>query len=266
MLHIVVHGTIWVSSLTFTGPLRAGDALLVTPHQPHTLRTSPSATRILPVHVAQTADEASPPDCRILYHIEAEPSVELLTLTFPTTDHSPLDAFLTGSVAVQQLGDRTYGLTRMLTEAIARQDPGDRIICSRLAEALFVASLQLHLSGRSEEVLNVLHDPRLVRAVAALHQDVARQWTVPELARLAGMSESLFRSRLREAVGTPWRTYVQLVRIRRAEQLLTMPGASVAQVAMAVGYQSESSFSRAFLGVVGTRPGQYLADMGRPEA
>jgi AraC-like DNA-binding protein len=98
-----------------------------------------------------------------------------------------------------------------------------------------------------------LRDPVIGQALAAIHGEPAESWTVERLARLVGVSRSVFAERFVEMVGEPPMQYLALWRMQLASRLLA-EGGQVAAVAAAVGYESEAAFSRAFKKLVGQAP------------
>src|SRR5215813_13506544 len=90
-------------------------------------------------------------------------------------------------------------------------------------------------------------------ALAALHAEPRENWTVEPLARVVGLSRSVLAERFTEMVGQPPMQYLALWRMQLASQLLC-DGGQVAEVASAVGYESEAAFSRAFKKLVGQAP------------
>ncbi|MEN5074693.1 AraC family transcriptional regulator, partial [Isoptericola cucumis] len=100
-------------------------------------------------------------------------------------------------------------------------------------------------------------DPGLASAVAAIHADPGRDWTVDELARVALASRSGFAARFRAATGqTPGR-YLAAVRVAHARCLLTAGDLPVATVARQLGYGSDTAFGRAFRRHTGRTPSEW---------
>lgn len=93
--------------------------------------------------------------------------------------------------------------------------------------------------------------------LAAVHEGPAEDWSVETLAQLAGMSRSAFSERFNEVVGEPPHAYVAEVRMQRASWLLRESDRTLADVASAVGYDSESSFTRVFRKRFGSSPGAF---------
>jgi AraC-like DNA-binding protein len=77
---------------------------------------------------------------------------------------------------------------------------------------------------------------------------------VDELSREVGLSRSALAERFIDLIGMPPMHYVASWRMQVATEKLRNTGASLAQVADAVGYSSEAAFSRAFKKTFGTAP------------
>src|SRR5205823_3723239 len=82
------------------------------------------------------------------------------------------------------------------------------------------------------------------RALAMIHTDPARAWTVAALADELAMSRSAFAARFTELVGEPAMQYVTRWRMRMAVNALRDERATVAELANRLGYRSEAAFAR----------------------
>jgi AraC-like DNA-binding protein len=107
--------------------------------------------------------------------------------------------------------------------------------------------------------LGALRDPVLNPALAALHAEPARRWTVPELARVSAVSRSLLDARFREVLGRSPIRYLTEWRMHLAEELLASTDLGVAAIARRVGYDADEAFSRAFKRTHGAAPTQWRA-------
>lgn len=138
--------------------------------------------------------------------------------------------------------------------------PGSACLVSRLTETLFIEILRHHiagLGGSSTGWLAALGDRYMARALAALHARPARAWTVPELARHAGLSTTALAQRFHRLLdATPMR-YLALWRLQLGAQALLNSDKSIAAIAGEVGYGSEAAFSRAFKEHAGASPGAW---------
>jgi AraC-like DNA-binding protein len=105
--------------------------------------------------------------------------------------------------------------------------------------------------------LLALGDKQMRAAMTAMHEDPGHEWTLQELAQLVGMSRSKFALRFKEKVGVSAMEYLTRWRMLRAADRLTNSPESVTDIAISVGYESESSFGAAFKKVMGLSPRQY---------
>lgn len=133
---------------------------------------------------------------------------------------------------------------------------GSGPVLARLADLVASAAVRIWLErgcGRAREWLTAARDPHLGRAIEAMHDDPGSAWTVESLARIARASRSQFAAQFRSAVGDSPARYLTRVRMERAERMLRA-GASVADVAFRLGYESDAGFSRAFRRHSGVSP------------
>lgn len=104
---------------------------------------------------------------------------------------------------------------------------------------------------------------RLRLALRELHADVRRDWTVRALASCAGISRSVFAERFNRIVGVTPIDYLLNWRMALAKDALQFSNRPLADIALAIGYQSANAFSTAFSRVVGSSPAKYSARRSR---
>ncbi|WP_275783736.1 AraC family transcriptional regulator [Pararhizobium gei] len=147
-----------------------------------------------------------------------------------------------------------------MNEMEAREPgPASEFIILRLVELILVEIMRSHHLQESREnkgLLAGLSDKITERALAAMHRDVARNWTVADLAELSGVSRSKFATRFRKVVGTGPIEYLLQWRMALAKNELQAGIKSVSEIAFAIGFQSSSAFSSAFTREVGCPPSQ----------
>jgi AraC-like DNA-binding protein len=142
--------------------------------------------------------------------------------------------------------------------------PGGENVLARLSELMLVETLRYYvetLPAAPASWLDGLREPVVGQALAALHGEPREPWTVERLARLVGLSRSVFAERFTHLVGRPPMQYLALWRMQLAARLLA-EGGRVASVADAVGYESEAAFSRAFKKLVGQAPAMWRRGAG----
>ena len=150
-------------------------------------------------------------------------------------------------------------LDQLVREMEPAGRPGRAIIMAELAQLIFVSTLRAYLAHAPEDDmgwLKGLGDKRLASALSRMHAEPQRHWSLEDLAQAAGMSRTSFAVRFREVMGIPPLTYLTNWRMHVAERQL-LAGATVAEVADAIGYTSESAFSHAFKRTMGVAPGRY---------
>ena len=145
----------------------------------------------------------------------------------------------------------------MAAEARDMRAGGETVI-TRLADILVIQAIRSWIArapAAQTGWLGALRDEQIGRAVALIHSDPAREWTVAGLASAVGMSRSAFSARFTELVGEPVMRYMTQWKMREAQVWLTQSGASLGEVSSRLGYQSEAAFSRAFKRFTGASPG-----------
>jgi AraC-like DNA-binding protein len=157
-------------------------------------------------------------------------------------------------------GDRVNALLEFAVSESAAGRPGSRSVKLRIAELVFVEVLRSYLTTASDDGaswLGGLRDPVVGRALAQLHAQPARAWTLPELAHEVGASRTVLAERFTHFVGHPPMVYLTRWRMQLAAGRLAGGAAPVSAVACEVGYESEAAFSRAFKKVTGVTPGSW---------
>ena len=129
-----------------------------------------------------------------------------------------------------------------------------------LAQMMLLEALRVHVAeGAKGGVgwLLALADRQIGPAISAMHEDLAQQWTLQTLAEHSAMSRSAFAQRFKETVGSSAMDYLTRWRMLMAADRLAHSNDSIARIAPAFGYDSESAFSTAFKRVMGCSPRQY---------
>ncbi len=153
---------------------------------------------------------------------------------------------------------RLSTLVELVREESRGERPGRAVILARLLEVLFIEALRSTAgTAASPGLLRGLADPRVAVALRRMHEDPARPWSVPELAKAAALSRSAFFDHFSRAVGVAPMEYLLGWRMALAKELLRRENLTVARVAERVGYSSASTFSVAFTRYAGTPPAHF---------
>lgn len=90
-----------------------------------------------------------------------------------------------------------------------------------------------------------------------INENLEKEITVSEMAKIANFSEYHFIRRFREAVGMTPRKYLIAVRMEHAKYLLKTTALPVQEIGYTCGYASNSMFCTAFQKMIGLTPSQY---------
>ena len=113
--------------------------------------------------------------------------------------------------------------------------------------ALFLTLLETSLKGCSM-------DKRMTPVLSHIHRDLARGFTQEELARIACMGTTQFKTRFKEATGHSLRDYLVKVRMEKAKALLRNTDTPMLGIAQLTGYEDVAAFSRRFKAYFGRPP------------
>jgi len=137
---------------------------------------------------------------------------------------------------------------------------GDFIVAQQLATMVLVEALRLHVSDTRRDGVGwlfALADERLRAAINAMHESPGRRWTLQTMAEHAAMSRTTFTLKFKELVGVSPMDYLTRWRMMLAADRLTSSRDSVSEIGLALGYESEKSFSSAFKRVMNCSPRRY---------
>ena len=159
---------------------------------------------------------------------------------------------------------RVHGLLAMNEAESESPGPGSEFVIARLMELVLIDLLRtnsLRADVEHSGMLAGLADPIIAAALGAMHREVARGWTVAELARLVGVSRSAFAERFRKVVGIGPIDYLLRWRMALAKDKLREGRQTLSEIAFAIGFQSPSAFSTAFSRAVGVSPSCFREDL-----
>lgn len=245
-------------------PLNTGDALLMPHGGTHALLSAPDACS----QDIETFE--STPCCESVRAIdtvaaqETDGDTALIFSACMAFDLSGMQPLVTAMPEVMQVGTllHRYPEIQSMLDAMGREAQSRRAgfagIMARLADvvsALIVRGWVECGCGDATGWVQALRDPRLGRAIVALHREPGKNWTVAELAAEIGSSRSAFAERFLAVTGmTPVR-YLTELRMRLAVQWIGHGREPIETVAYRLGYGSLAAFSRAFKRIVGQPPG-----------
>lgn len=259
--HVITRGQAW---LVREGAepllLETGDLVVLPGGDAHTIQDRPTtaaAPRDLLPHMARDlagsrlGGEDTPQSCHLIS----------THARFDAHMAAPLVKALPPLLHVRGLGEApppwlAVGLQFLALE-VAQQRPAQQAILNRMGDILFMQCIRDHVESVPEgsgNWLSALKDRALSTALALIHREPQRNWTVPDLAKEACLSRSAFADRFTQTLGEPPLTYLTRHRMRLAARHLGHSALSVSKVADMVGYASEAAFSQAFKREYGCSP------------
>src|SRR5574338_803853 len=262
--HIVTSGTCWGGVVGEAQvPLRTGDVIVFPHGDPHFISSERG------VHVEDDELAASPdryPGTVVLGHGSADAT---FVCGFLGCDASPFNPLLNALPKCLHVPGAAGGwLSEFPRQVVAESRQGRmgaETVLTRMAELMFVEVLRRYLETLAPEQsgwLAGLKDPTIGAALASLHAQPSRAWTLADLAHEVGSSRTVLAERFTALVGIPPMQYLTQGRLQLATNLLASTTAKVAAIGLDVGYESEAAFSRAFNRAIGQSPAEFRKNRG----
>jgi AraC-like DNA-binding protein len=274
--HVLTAGECWAALAGEPGlKMQRGDAVMLAHGDAHVMSSAPGLRADADVRGFFTMGRLQRP-FRIHYDGTAPPQVDVAGELPPPAAETCAASFVCGFIGcdVRPFNPLLATLPRLLhlpadggawAEQFARfaaaesaaMRPGSEALLERLSEMMFVDAIRRHVDRMPEQStgwLAGLRDRFVGRALALLHERPAADWTVEELSRQVGLSRSALHDRFVALIGQAPMQYLTNWRMQVASRLLLEGRASVASVALDVGYDSEAAFARAFKRLVGMPP------------
>jgi AraC-like DNA-binding protein len=263
--HVALEGPTWVCVEAHTPvALEPGDLALVAAGRPHRLVSDPGAPcRSLSLTEARRHLVAGTRSTFVVPGPGAPSRILCGAYRFHGDLCDPLLAVVP-PLLVARGGD--VPALGTLVEVMVHETGGDgagrSVILDRLLDIVFVHALRHWLNGAGPDTpawYRALGDPDVARALAVVHADPGRRWTVASWAREAGMSRATLARRFRAMVGVGPMTYVTTWRMRLAAEQLRDGRRPVAHIGRDLGYDSDAAFTVAFRRHHGVSPHAYRA-------
>ncbi len=255
-VHAVIQGSawLWIDGEDDALELRPGDLALVRGGPDHFIAHEPGAECVLPEDFrAQYAADEVERDARAsvflcgAYRFAGDIGAGLVN-SLPTVLSIPA-----------RVDDPIHGVVALLSRELAHAEPGRQTVLDRLLDVLVVLGMRAGLasSANAPAWFRGASDPRLSRALQAMHGDTSKSWTVDELARMSNMSRASFARVFQDVLGDAPMRYLTDWRMTVARDLLRTQDVPLIEVAERVGYSSMYAFATAFRRHHGQPPGKW---------
>lgn len=100
-------------------------------------------------------------------------------------------------------------------------------------------------------------DPQLKQAISRVLDHLEEPVSIEDLAKQLHLSTRTLQRLFKDKIQMSYSTYLKTARIIKAIELLTQSRLQVNEIAYAVGYESQQTFSNTFEEMLGVRPGNF---------
>ena len=262
MFHIVTAGHCWLEVEGEEPRLLQQGSLVLVPHgNGHCLRSSPEdkAVPLFDIPVEKVSDRYE-----IMRYGGAGESTHLTccVIRFDHVAGQKLISLLPKVLHINSWEDDEDSWLQSTLRFIAREArelrPGGETVITHLADILIIQAIRSWIDSAPEAErgwLAALRDDQVGRALAAIHREPEKDWSVDTLAKDVGMSRSGFSARFTNLVGESAMRYLTQWRMQLARVQLQETSDTLSVLADRLGYRSEVAFCRAFKRVFGVSPG-----------
>lgn len=136
-------------------------------------------------------------------------------------------------------------------------DPSSRLFVEQATDLLCTQLLRGHSSHArlpDQAARRGLATWQVRKVTSFMRERLGAPIGLDDLASIAGLSRFHFCTAFRQATGSTPHEWLMRLRIERAKQLLADATLAVTDIALAVGYETPSSFAAAFRKIAGTTP------------
>lgn len=259
-LHTVLrgHAWVWLDDPAEAERLLPGDLAIVVGGRDHHIADEPTPDRCLSHEqfwAANTGDDADDPQAAVFlcgaYRLSGDVGRSLIHALPPMLVIRPA------------AHDQVHDVVSLISRELTRPAPGQQTVLDRLLDVLLVLVLRASYqhSPTAPRWYRAAEDPRLARALQAMHEEPARNWTVPELAQLSAMSRASFARNFERALGQTPMQYLTDWRLTLAREYLLANELTLEQIARRTGYSSPNAFAATFRRHVGLPPGRWRQEV-----
>ena len=145
-------------------------------------------------------------------------------------------------------------ILRYIHDEILNQEIGYATRANQLIDELLII-ITRHLTKQNNRARDF---PKVfMQLEQALRQNLSQQWTVEEMAAIAGMGTTLFNEKVKSYTGFTPLIYLINIRISEAIKLLKKKDVTITDIALDTGFYSSQHFSTTFKKLTGYTPSEF---------
>ena len=124
-------------------------------------------------------------------------------------------------------------------------------LCYKLQESIdvFTECMFNYIPNKSNEITR--------KAILYISRNFIRNLTLDEVAEHVHLNPAYFSTLFKQSTGSSFKEYLNMVRIEESKRLLATTEHSIIDIALAVGFEDQSYFSKVFKKYTGLTPKQY---------
>ena len=243
--------------------------IIVPPHTPFRIEASPLPGR---TSVLQAVDGRSQTTTTGLIRRfvagDSEPEILLICGFFNAFYGSSTELFAPLAAPIVEQFDETARLEQTLRAAMTElvdQEIGSGAMSSAVLKQVIITIVRRSLTSLNlwVERFALLSDPQVARSFAEMAANPGANHTVVSLSEIACLSRSTFMARFTALIGHSPMAVLRDLRMRQASKQLLGEQKTIDQIAHAAGYDSRSSFIRAFRKTFDCDPTEYREKVKR---
>ena len=258
--HILISG---MASLGYAGeviPIGAGDIVAFPYGEPHWIACDENSSLIPSTDIISMYQN----------HQEQlkDAATEVSTLLcgyFNFSDPAQLPLFkeLPGFIHIKAESDNSFEWLKVLVKKMNAEatlrTAGSELYLNRLVEILTIDLFRHWLSSakHSEVILKTANEPLVHKVLTLFHTRPDTNFQLELLSKEVGMSRANLTRKFTKLIGISPMSYLAIWRIHKACHLLSTTHLSLLQIALAVGFQSDSALSKKFRAQLGMSPGVF---------
>ena len=230
---------------------RAGDTVILPHGGPHTVRARPT---IAGPSTLTRIERRLHDEILVKTNVDGEPDTKIICgrLFFEHAHGNMVLAALPQIVVLAANrgcdGARLRAIIETISVELEEDRLGSAVVAASFASSLMMFAFRPHfeVARGSEGILSLLARPQTAKAFAAMLADLARNWTLDELARQANASRTTLVRLFQAAVSMVPLAFLTELRLTVARHRILSSNSPLILIAGDVGYQSEAAFSRAY--------------------
>jgi len=180
----------------------------------------------------------------LLQDLDIDPS--RMQLRYESVAHDPFIAQIAEQILSELATETSAG--RLLIESLSTA------LSAHLVHRYAATEIRLRPLATSNKPLD---QRRLSRVIDFVEANIARDFAVSDMARMACLSPAHFARLFKTTTGRTPHQFVSDRRLALAKTLLAKPDRPIAEIAFAAGFSSQANFARAFRLATGMSPGQF---------